>query len=974
MEKSGGIALLCVAGLLAILAAFAVALAGQARLVVSVFPLARVAAGMSGASGMEYAAARLDGSPFPGRRDPAFRCDDWSVGSPAYPHGGGPAGAASGRLRQGSSFILKIQGLDGCVPLNAGLPRPQDRYGAALPPHGPNGIPDHRDPEIPLHRGLAHLLNNLGAILELSRSTKVQTGVPPGSGETFALSWLGNDLIERRPPRGYRRWEEVVEALEDAGYGAGDAMRLRPYLDWAPVENNLSEGGRALGDEEWDFPASIPLYAYAAPREVLAALWMHVAGDIPLTFTSFGEPWGWRKPCTRTGLLGQPGTLPFANSLGQVFISLTPVLFRDEAEGLADLLDILRGTGPLSWKGIRQALVSGAEGGSGLFARDWNDLMRAPNSAPVLARAWTHLKAQIAWQAVALDPAPFSGTASGSAAWACGGIDHDPATPQAEPFPVLGFDTPCGGILQIRYPDGPGGWPVWSQPFTSRRVEDRILPLGLSLAPPCRFRVECQGRSAEAREAVSGTLRVGSVLVVAGQEDFENLDGGRRLARRGIAVANDPDPAARRDVVDDGTGRVYPRITTVPRWNRRAVSPDGRGPDLCGASRMFGAVTLATREAGREGARLYWPFSDDFDGRLDNGGAWTAGPARDFWHEIDPAWPGQPPAGPFPALLVRTSPRPDDPFLTPLFVTGTDGSGPGQGGGGTPFRIECPGLSGPEGAPAPGFTLSCWMGTESGFSLSNQPEDKVLSLDTRRAGSDPLTGGTAFELEMNWAGRPLRTTWTVPDEELDGRISWAYHVVLVWGPSAADPGKSEFRLFVNGSDEEDFGPERVAVFDGPCLASPLFALAATRIDEVRLYDAPLDRNAARALYGDRFVRQGTWRSPLYGWDETVRFREVRWHGVSPADFTVDPFRVRMHVYADAAGAVEFPGSPVDIPGGARGRDMRLSGRAMCYEVILDCGAVPGILDDAPFFESLWLRYGPARGGARWEEWTPGIDP
>ncbi len=941
--------------------------------------------------------------------------------------------AASGRLRGGGEpwalrFVLKVECPQGKIPLNAGLLLAQDRFGDS-DQNGPNGAPDHRDTEIFHHRGLVHVLNNLGALLldpaTGTRRWDVPTGDPSHRGDPIRASWLGMDLVGERPVGGYRDLEEAGEALVRRGYRPEEIGRILPFLDAADPKDVLAECGRPTKNpymNERDLaPVHVPVQLATAPRPVLQALWMYMRFFPPPGIGTADTPWS--RPCLRTS---RDGAAAWA------YTNIACILWPDEAEALADRLLAFR-KGAMKAPAFYADLIAHAPE---IFRADALELGDtdgdgAIDANPFHVRRWIQAKAHLAFEVLATDPGAFEGEAylPHRGGW---GADADPATPGVQHSAYTRYDY----IQQIAYPRDPAVPPdrMWEpfspkSPFWMDQAVCDLRPLGGTFAPPTRFSIESlgfsAGRPADAFAGVGGEVRTGERIDFTCQEDFENLAGGTRLACRGITVVDEPSIETRRDVRAGAGGEIQPHVATLPVWNRRAVETPAVGSEYpyFGYPRDAGSVVLAPFIGGAQGAKVYWPFTEDFDLRANNGGDapadWTAGPARDFWHAgadpfADPSAPQHPfgwPSDPW-TFVGR--------FMNPLQVTGG-------------IQFQCPGLDTP---PAPGnvlqeMTLAFWItagldkGPTSVFVKDIARLNTEIQITACRVDTEARQG-IQFTVSTKWGngsnvmvppgpGSRAVTQWFLPDSRPDGdgvdndgdgltdepwetRIPWIRHVVLAVEREGLE---TLFRLFVDGSDRvdpNDPATEMVHRHPDDMCVTDVEDLYASGIKDLRLYGTLLRDPEPRRLYEQGFfVRRGLFRSPLYVVDRMARFDRAQWTGVVPPQFfqaadASDP--VHSAPLLDANGqpappvtpaltvvvrgyatAPDDPGHPREVfrrelePGSVNDLSDLPPFRSFRYFVQFDCREVAGVLNDTPVFESVWFTF--CRGGkplvwTRWE--------
>lgn len=978
VRATRGFALVMVSGLLALLMGTALAFSRIVGIGALGTESSAWEAALAAAGGMEYAAARLQERSDPVRPSQAgARADDWTFREPAetplekalnpsYAHGEAPW---SGRLRGGSRFALKIECLDGKIPVNAGYldvgTAPDNPMQGTPLTRDFDEVPDHGDVDVhPYHMGLATLLDGLGAVLDLQHRRKLgSSGRSQNPADWIQPSWLGQDLIARRPLGGYPDLDAVDAALLDLGYPAPERQRVLAHIDCGPYETP-AESARTLPQDADDFPPYAPVSATAAAREVLAAHWTYLSAQ------RCRLPGGtYNVICTRTGTV-LPEAMKYMQGEGLRFL-----IFKDEAEALADLLIDLREEGPLSWEGLARRL---AERAPSLFSRDY-DQLAAAHELP--ARFWTQAKAEMAFRAVSMDPYPWE-VLDGSATWAGWGIDRDgSAANGVQP----GYPLPDTLFSRVHYPDAPDDpWPAspaydMAPYIYSPFLEPPLLrPCGFALAPPARFRVEtfssASASGGGATRRMRGLRRIYERLDFSSQEDFENLAGGARLARRGIGIALEirADREWRHDwgpVMEppglsypDGTVRIQPHVTTLPRWNRLGVMDAVGGlSSLGGYSRSYGAVCLSTLEGGLRDASLYWPFSEDFDEIQD---AQSGGPHADFLSEKGMGWP----FGPYavdPAFLFNS-----DLFdqSTPRAVTNLEAA------------VRVPGLEGPPGGTAGPFSVECWLGPESYWSLrADYPNlgSTILGVNTSRIVGG-LKVGTTVSFNLIKAppypanpSPPLK--WTFLDGDgPGGRTSWNYHVVLTVEP---EDDQTRFRCYVNGRDTDSEGKPLEQTWPFRLVTSQEHYLGLARADEVRLYGHVLEKSDAERRHAlGRFVRQGTHRSPLYVLDRAGRLGEIQWTGLVPPGFPAACLTLEVQGFRDGAGTVPA-GPPVACPTSGARHPLRSLGsvRSFRYAVRFDCreeplGPLPSgtLLDDTPVFESVWITLLRPGRAPRWD--------
>ncbi len=1028
--RSAGLVLVLVSGIVTLSMLLGLWLL-QAALIGRKVQSARTAqseAGLAAASGLEYAAARLVQDAYPGF-DVSMRGrgDDWTcrqgsgVGvegssNPSYSHGepwtddgdgifepGTPEGTAfidldgdgrfsarSGRLRgtggaRNLAFALAIESPEGRLPVNAGILWTENVFDSA------DGVPDHRDLAISYHRGLAHALDNLGAILlpvtNDRRHWQAATGAP-NPAHTFELSYLGHDLITFRPAGGYKDGAEIRSALAPLGYTEADLDAVLPHLDLGPCEIQ-NESSRSYTPVELNvignqppFPVYVPVNLHAAPRPVLEALWRYVRSDIP---TFEGETDGWNALYHRAG-----GNLSF-EALSNPHPDWNPgratlQIFPDEAAALAERVETLRKAGPLSWPSLLRDFHDPARAPL-LFAADDAGF---PPSAPLMRQGWTQAKARLAFQTVASADGGYHAAA---------GLNLRPATLEGlgiDRFPDALFPARAGcqqafGMQFLRarpfpdtsgYPanaDAAGTWTTWEEPF-------RILtgnPIGTqggTVAPPARFSVSALGLSGPARGSRTGAFCAAERIEFACQEDFGNLSAGVNLGRRGIVPQGDTQTLAewRHDLDhltdnsgygNDGAGRDYARITTTPIGNIRSCTTTAWGPPYWGLSRTNGAVALSPCEGGlQQGAVLYWGVKRDFDGTLNNGGAYTSGPRGDFLHEREPtsSLPDPPTPGQGPAPLATPYGSGDSFYLDDCQAPGLDGTPPVDPMGhlsiearmssGSSIRIQ------ESGGGTPAQTISLGASREIPPSA---PEEAVTVY--RLSLQDSVIDG-------HWQIGGRNVTCTVRDGELGGGNPANQHVVLVVRSQA---NRTRFLIFIDGKPRLWETGSLVYDYDPVFTMTDKEQIVITRCAEVRLHAQSLGQSGVDDLYArDRFVRKGEFRSPLYALDAPARMKLAQWTGFRPpkADGTpAGSIVVQVTGYENTDGT--GTSRTVTLPGDSGAvEDLAALGlsaaiRSFRYTVTFDVPTadIPPPLCDSPVFESIWFTFARPGRAPRWEE-------
>ncbi len=944
LPEQRGVAIVLAAGMLSLLALLAALIAGVARISgpAAARGTAALRASLAAESGLEYAAARLSreaGFPLPpaGWRQ-ASRGDDWNPRLPhpappgasdpwhypSYRHGEGwaetiplkgdgldndrdgtvdepdegiallspgeapavdPDGngkvtAWTGRMRgAGPRFALRIDCPEGKLPVNA-------------------GFLDHRSGDLthPYHKGIAHALDNLGAVLNLSGTRTFKAGAPLGSGEPVVLSSLGTDLMTARPPGGYPDLAAAGELLALRGYTSGDIARVLTYLDAGPYELPCEAGRAAPGDGTY-FPDSPHVNLKVAPREVLESLFRYLAASVPM------------NPAGKPLLPGDPpsgipskraGGLPFHEAGASRALLL--VIWPDEAAALADLVLKRRQDSTTAFSGFCERVMKDP---AIAFLQDAADL------GPLFP-GWGAAKAQLAFTAISPDPCPAP--IQGHALWSSGGI----LGPDGERMLAVVNLT---DVRRIRHPEPDGTWtPDDLAPY--REPGAAILPPWGILAPPSLFDVASCGRSEESGDVrLSGRLRALERLVFTSQEDFENLSGGPALARRGIR-ADDPDPAGRFGF-RAGPAGPSPEIVSFPRRNRRSFSATPESPPWYGFSRSSGMLALS-HACNPQGASLYFPFTDDWDPASDAEFMPRGAAVRRY-----PVSPGRHP--------------PDDPAFTPCSVEMDPAAGA--------FRFDCPGLS--AGVPyldgkQYSFTLSAWMHPGGRIVLWGDGR-RLLCLSLDRTQHDEAT----VTLAVDWiesSGFPFKDTlsWVVPYSPGPEFVSsWSLALAVTF--LGTDSDDRYFQVYANGLEYDVLKRSmRMKLSPGAKLACTLLeTLDLSGVSNVRIYDLPTEPVDAKRRCSI-FSGWGIFRSPRYfcpGPEARLRSASCSVPTIPLPEFGC---AVDLHAYDDTG--TELPGSPVLVYSIALSDLSRLGpARSFDYEVRLQ-----GDTYVSPVFESIWI--------------------
>ncbi len=969
---------------------------------------------LSGALNPSYSHGEWwDEAAAPGTGEGAFDTAD-DLANSADLDGNGRFSAWSGRVRGpasspfGLTFSLKIEAPEGRIPLNAGFLDALDRPAGGTA----NGVPDCRDLAFFYHRGLTHALNNLGALtLPAGHVRRWLLQSPSNPYEPVDYSLLGEDLLLARPVGGYRNVAHVAQRLEPLGYAPDDFSGLLPYLDFS-LPDASPQNGFPWTDAPTDILTHIPaarVNLRTAAPVVLESLWRYVTCS-----RAFSDPF-WDVP-GRAALnprannpFGPPLPPPWNRYLFSQFI-----LFPDEARRLAAKAIACRDSTPaetLSWGGLYRHLLDEAESatllsysGSGPGPDPPSDgkifmSSIAPGLSPRSRARYAQAKTDLAFTVVCPEGSPFPHAAP--FAWSGWGIQRpgdplplsisliqpmtihaislppppSPPSPAHDPGQAYGPALSDNPFLRTPYLDHPAG---------------RLFPLGLSLAIPSRFSVSAIGtcrvqRLPDVASSRSGSLCLREAIDLTSQEDFENRDGAPELSRYGLQVTG---RGTRLFETDPVTGDDYPSTVTLPFWPREAY-PAGIAPDPAGYPRSVGALALAPRQAGLQGAALYWRFADNDPGNPEE--FRSEGLSANRWEGEEPFSSG---------LFRPLDPNHGqaDPLtlsqFNPFCVSGFKPPAAGE----SQYLLlssraipptSCPGI--PDNAPIESLSIEAWV--HAACNVAGLSHDTRLMLaplrDTPTVISFPFAN--QMDLTLGSASGPqgprdtLRfdiRSWPTDAGGGVGSLVDPLEIVLDHGLSASgihhvvvtlrrETGGTRVTLIVDGGDD----PNEIdsTVFPGDLYGRVDEMIHAWMIDELRIYDRdpPLSQTEALARYDlGRFVKRGGYRSPLYA-PGPCSLREIQITGIVPAPLStagIEPFGLRIETFADRAGTLPLDTlNLIGLPSGHR-RTLALPPcHSFRFTLVIDASAYPGPLLDTPVLESIRLTYR-RQGSSLWRDW------
>ncbi len=958
-RRCDGVALVLVAGTLTLLAALAAAFVAGTRLASRVSGSAGTAAELAAESGLHYAASRLVEASYPRYpRTPETRGDDWSYRDPAtvplaraqnpsYAHG---SDGASGRLRgaEGVLFALRIVSTGAKIPVNA--------FSGSYPS------------SFATIRGLAHTLNNLGAIVLPAghpRRCEIQM-----TGTTLPYSRLGDDMLSGRPPGGYSGWTDLTARLRAQGggtwYNQADIDLFSSFATTAPPITTPQGGPARFYPITPSWEQAAPVELATAPFEVLSALWRLIGGADPcLRATAYWETTSRQATDPRTGSSFSASLLP------------------DDADALADDLVRRRETLPqdaFSWNALRQRLTEHA-----------GSLFPVAPPDPIARTSYLYAKGDVAFLAVSPDPNPYP-TVSPTA-WASWGV--------ARPIgPADAFSRPWLDGLGLKriYPSATGF------------VFEASAPLGLTMRPPQRFEIDCSAGDSryDRRMSVSTAIDTGTrTLSLTSQADFENPDSvGTALRPIGIrearndAVWSDPSYTGRRQKEMDSTlGWTTHRLASLPECGPGYYpTPPGQtqNPATYPWFRQAGALTLARNQAGGYGADLYWPFAESADtdrtcrSRPENAGTVLDWRGAEFTPLPNPEDPFPQPIRSWMAPTNFTDPLRRSLF-TPFFASGDDLEA-------VPTLVVSPQAT--PGIPFPGIqpnqpiryiAIEFWTRDAPLHRALPSFQNYVMRLDTASTGNSLLTFkateffnhptlfqsgqiGTSWELQHT--GTVIRPNQPNTPIGLNPRVNLIdaqndphVHYVRIVLQSGQVNGyeQTTLTLQVDGSSASE-SSQLWQNYSPP--GASLLQLSVRNVSDLKIYGSP-DAGEGTAREAGRFVRSGEYISPLYVFERPVRVIGTQWTGITPAGWAPEnAIAVEATGYADDLGLID---ADLAMPprSGMISTETSHPIRSLRYEVEL---SVPsGIPDaaalDTPVFEGIWFAFRPVGARVGWVDWA-----
>lgn len=861
--------------------------------------------------------------------------------------GDGAFTAWSGRLRGGTGyreirFRLSIDSQDGKIPLNGGQVSPADGLDndgdgdidepGEIPDRNGNGVPDWRDVGDSGNLAVARALCSLGSVRGIPfRRWDVPAGMDADGdgvpdGERFATSWIGIDLIAERPADGYRSWSEVASTLAWLGYAPEDADRIRPFIRLDPPDPPIGSM-RA---------AHLPLSTVSG--EAMQAIWRYVQSGAPAQSSSmglgasptalypssfriandvFGQDAGWRTRCPRSLWSFGPPAVYTWEPEQPALLTLWP----EEARELGGAVSLFRAEGGATWRGLRGFLHARC---AMIFRRDFD---AADAGDPAFALAWTHAKAELAYQAVALDPYGATGARDPLRTWATGGNLVDYGVAGEEAIPVVGFP-----LYTVAYPasyDPSGSAPSFSTSTFPSPGPVSFVPIGLTTAPSTLFSVDC---TAAAGDKGGLALRSGA------------FQAGRRLE------VGDP--------TDVTTWLGSPGDAPLPPLG-------GELADACGYP---GAVGLEPAELGLGKARLYWSFTGAPPTAAD---PFTTPPVTGWDSVFDPLWaPADLAWLPPPYRIRKSSSEGLGLWMSPIRPYLSSADGAFANAAMTKPKFLIPGFDpisiGGKPQTLKEASFEAWMGPSSRFALQygfNTNYDHLALWTRRDRDADTKEIGTVFTLSIVWGRIFLdpflqKLEWFVPDGP---EPVWSYHAFLSLRRTHAgtpdDPYRTEAALTVNGSP---FPPVEMsnpaALWERSDLRCTSGGLKLDGVDEIRLYDKALPSPPTP----DRFKRKGSFLSPRIDLGRATALGTVQWHGLVPSGYG-SPISVSVTGYDEDGSAVKtvgLPGGPGDV------LDLAALGmpkgiRALRYGVQIDLTGLDASgkkAFESPVFESIWIAY------------------
>ncbi len=905
---------------------------------------------VSAEAGMAYAAARLSReSTYPFRSSTiSARGDDWtfrdpweaglsSALNPSWSHGehwtdfGG--GGRPGAYDPGADDISGSHwmDLDGDGKFSAWSGRL--RGGDARTPDLFSLKVGATEGKIFVNAASGRVLDQLGLALGITTRLKsVACGWAPGG----RIEWIpiGYDLKTLSPPGGYRTLDEVDAALGIAGYTQQDRDLILPNVS-VDVPEMVELPRYGGGDPQ----KRVFVNLFVASRPVLEAVWLNLVLPISHDWDVAGYP-----------------SYRLSSEPSRAYHILT----LDEARRLAQHVIDLRQAGLVTQESLFEAFCDNA---LDIFQEDFGALGGGFN-----ARHQAMAQAEMAFRAVVLDRHTGSSPCASPAysGWS-----------QGRTAPEFLHACSIGSVLE-----GPGydnGPPVFLGGYER---------MHLSTAPPARFEVFSIGKAAQGGTfQLDGRLCAHETVAFATQEDFEAcvIDTARygnmpaRVPGRGVSIRDGGfSPAMRRDSRLNGD-ETYPQVDSVPGFHPRSTG--WSVPSVDG-----GALTLATlipAAASIGIPDLHGVFIEPFDFGSSPPRAWVPSDSYASAHWIPS--PGNPPhfmfrSGISPASFGFTGLTPDFEHLQACSVEGWAVPGGASESGvmisaDRTIRID----TGRNMTRAPYSRIYTYTGTENWIRVRTNKRLTVASgLEVH---------STEYVVDVQWAqcpstimqGQSLQTVTRqasvrVPDwSDTPTRI---VHVALTVDTVGAD---TEVRLYVNGSESLALTVPGLLPLTNMSNGSQTPWLSSGELtgscDEPRLYGRALSAGEVADHFGQgRYVRTGTYTSPLYVLDQAGGVIRSQWTGIVPHGFPAQVLRVEAFGYGDPDGTVLAAGPfPLDQSGVVYDLPQEFQGvRSFRYKVYFDCSYAPSPLLDTPVFESIWFTVRQPGRAPRWSFW--GAEP
>lgn len=896
-----GIAILMVIGILSVLLLLGGLFVEVGRLYTAstLSAAGRIQARLAGGSGLEYGAARLwqDPRPVPAdQRLPENAGDDWTfrdawnvplglAPSPSYAHEG-----ATGRLRgPDGRFSLRVASEEGKICLNSG------EIGSPAADHDLDGVLNGEDPkyaaEIPpgaycdptfwgnVH--LVNLLNNLGAVLNLSDVHDEPFGSGMTPIDTIRVSNLGRTVLSRRPCGGYASIEELRPFLSPADFGKvapflsteGEIVPISippapsnpGFLPDTPYDTVISRP-----DERLEFHARIDFHT--APVEILKSSLRHIASG------SGSDPVFIRLIESEADAIAEhlAASRPIHTwkRMLEVLHAAAPTLFEDDPfTKQTDGSPLDDGIHPQRQR-LKEDLILAQASANGYFL---DPLRWRHNSLEVPREAGTPL------DPVVLEPTSIRQILKAHIAW--------------DPMQTWPFDE-AGCLLE-------------DVGFTARFPSRRTTEWSLANLPSA-FRIESDGRAAtsSSRTQAVGTFRLHrGTVTLKSQADFERREArlapfslpGGEVRFIGPALRTGTQTLPRFPLDSSMTGSTTYEPSSVPpasplEFEQHRYSQVSGGIALSAPQRPYAGDLQKTT--------FSIPFNEDFPDDADT----AYDPTR--WQDncfdpVDPANRAGPPASSVWVTYYNWHLMIVPPAgLHPDFHAGFRNSpwGPRTGCASFYWNSDFPlvrgdhngtGVSG--GGEIREGTIECWypnLGGDARLPLTLANPLTGLHLKYRRPNPPPTPPSEVPYLSLY--AFPDGSVRLADSSGAEGTyapvapLPW-HRLVLRFDASSCPPASDQTRIHVHIDGIESPTPFLLAFGAFPPVDAGMGILTTFPMDDLCLYpsaEATAPLILARAQ-GNRFVPDGTYTTPRLLFDpvslpEGAKIRGLSWDGFIPS--------------------------------------------------------------------------------------------